>query len=582
MKVSKLFSETLREAPSAASEVQSHQLLLRGGYLRQLAAGVFSLLPLGRRTSEKIKQIMREEMNAIDGQEIEMPVINPATIWQETGRWYQIGSEMGRFQDKNGRDMVLAMTHEEVVADLLRQEVQSHKQLPMMIYHIQTKWRDDPRPRAGLIRAREFTMKDSYTLDKDSAGLDAQYQAHYDAYFRIFDRCGLPSIAVEADVGMMGGTGSHEYMYLTPIGEDTLLICDACGLSANQQVAKFRKPAAQQEALRPIEKVETPNMKTIAGLADFLNVPKSRTAKAVFITATILPIEAGGEEVERLVFAIVRGDMELSETKLSNVIRAKEMRPATEEEIVAVGATPGYASPVGLVQDAFMTVVDDAVVDSANLVAGANEAGYHLLNTNVGRDYTADIIGDIAAAQDGDQCPNCGEAMVSKRGVEIGNIFKLGTRYTAAMGAMFTDENGERKPVVMGSYGIGVGRLLACVVEEHNDENGIIWPITIAPYHVHIVSMRGGEAVAEQLYNDLNAAGVETLWDDRDARPGVKFNDADLLGIPLRVTIGARSLKSGGVEFKVRSEQESVIVPIDEAISVISAKAQSMLAALNG
>ncbi len=581
MKVSKLFSETLREAPAAASEVQSHQLLLRAGYLRQLAAGVFSLLPLGRRTSEKIKQIMREEMNGIDGQEIEMPVINPATIWQETGRWYQIGSEMGRFQDKNGRDMVLAMTHEEVVADLLRQEVQSYKQLPMMVYHIQTKWRDDPRPRAGLIRAREFTMKDSYSLDKDMAGLEAQYQAHYDAYFRIFNRCGLPSIAVEADVGMMGGTGSHEYMYLTPIGEDTLLICDDCGLSANQQVATFRKPSVEQEALRAIEKVATPAAKTIAALAEFLDVPKARTAKAVFITATILPVEADGEETEKLVFAIVRGDMELSETKLSNVIRAKEMRPATEEEIMAVGATPGYASPVGLDQASFLCVVDDAIGDSPNLVAGANEAGYHLLNTNVGRDYTADITADIAAAQDGDLCPDCGAAMVSKRGVEIGNIFKLGTRYTAAMGAMYTDENGKQQPVVMGSYGIGVGRLLACVVEEHNDENGIIWPITIAPYHVHIVTMRGGEEVAQQLYDDLNAAGVEVLWDDRDARPGVKFNDADLLGIPLRVTIGSRSLKNGGVEFKARHESESEIVPLEDAVVVIKDKVAEMMRALN-
>lgn len=580
MKVSTLFSETLREAPSSA-EVVSHQLLLRGGYLRQLAAGIFSLLPLGRRTSEKIKQIMREEMNAIDGQEIEMPVINPATIWQETGRWFQIGSEMGRFNDKNGRDMVLAMTHEEVVADLLRQEVQSHKQLPMMVYHIQTKWRDDPRPRAGLIRAREFTMKDSYSLDKDLDGLNKQYDAHYDAYFRIFNRCGLPALAVESDVGMMGGTGAHEYMYLTPIGEDTLLICDECDFSANQQVATFRKPAVAQEEQRDIEKVATPAAKTIAALAEFLGVPKSRTAKAVFLTATFLPEEEGGEETDKLVFAILRGDMELSEQKLFNAIGAKEMRPATEEEIEAVGATPGYASPVGLDQSAFLCVVDDAIPNAANLVAGANEEGYHLLNTNVGRDYTADIITDIAAAQDGDLCTNCGAAMVSKRGVEIGNIFKLGTRYTAAMGANFTDENGKQQPVVMGSYGIGVGRLLACVVEEHNDENGIIWPITIAPYHVHIVTMRGGEEASQQLYGDLNAAGVEVLWDDRDARPGVKFNDADLLGMPLRVTIGSRSLKNGGVEFKARHESESVIVPLDDAVSVISEKVQAMLAALN-
>ncbi len=381
MRMSHLFSETLREAPSEA-EVTSHRLLLRAGFIRQIATGIFSYLPLGQRTARKIEQIMREEIDAIGGQEMDMPVVHPATLWQETGRWYKIGSELGRFKDKNDRDMVLALTHEEIVTDLTRREIKSYRQLPKIVYHIQTKWRDDPRPRAGLIRAREFVMKDSYTLDRDEAGLDQQYRLHYQAYFNIFNRCALPTIAVESDVGMMGGTMAHEYMYLTPIGEDTLLLCDNCGYQANRQIAAFRKPQAAAEEPLPVERVATPEMKTIAGLAEFLDVPKSRTAKAVFMVATF---SDGGEDSERFVFAVVRGDMDLSETKLTNAVKAKELRPAHDEEIVAVGAAPGYASPVGL--DGVLVVVDDAVASSPNLVAGANETGYHLRNVNYGRDY---------------------------------------------------------------------------------------------------------------------------------------------------------------------------------------------------
>lgn len=580
MRMSKLFSETLRNAPTGA-EVASHKFLLRAGFYRQLAAGIFSLLPLGRRTSEKIKVIMREEMNAIEGQEIEMPVIHSADIWKQSKRYYQVGSEMGRFNDKNGRDMVLAMTHEEVVADLLRQEVQSYKQLPMMVYQIQTKWRDDPRPRAGLIRTREFTMKDSYSLDADMDGLEKQYAAHYAAYFRIFDRCGLPSIAVEADVGMMGGTGSHEYMYLTPIGEDTLLICAACGHSANQQVATFRKPAAIDTGdAKPIEKIATPDTKTIAALAEFLGVEKAQTVKAVFLMAELLSEKATDKAEEKFVFAVIRGDLEVSETKLSNAIKAKGMRPATEEEIVAVGGVPGYASAIGLDADNFLLVVDDSVVAAKNLVAGANDAGYHYLNTNSGRDYTPHITTDIAAAQAGDLCPDCGQPFSMTRGVEIGNIFKLGTRYPEALGATFSTHDGKRAAVVMGSYGIGVGRLLACVAEEHNDDWGIIWPISIAPYHVHIVAARGGEDVAEQLYAELQAAGVEVLFDDRKARPGVKFKDADLIGVPIRLTIGKRSLEQGGVEFKLRTEKDRELVATDAVVAKVQAQIAELFAAL--
>lgn len=563
MRMSKLFSQTLRNAPGDA-EVVSHQLLVRAGFIRQLAAGIFSYLPLARRTMTKIENILREEMNAIEGQEVTMPVVHSADIWQETGRWYQIGSEMGRFKDKNGRDMVLAMTHEEVVADLVRKEIQSYRQLPAMIYHIQTKWRDDPRPRAGLIRVREFTMKDSYSLDADWEGLDKQYRAHYQAYFNIYNRCGVPSVAVGSDVGMMGGSMAHEYMYLTPIGEDTLLLCDACGYTANRQIAEFKKPVAATEEALAIEKVATPECKTIEDLANFLKIPTSKTAKAVFMIATVTE---GTEDVEKFVFAVVRGDMDVNETKLANAVKAKDLRPAHDDEIQAVGAEPGYGSPIGV--NGALIVVDDAVPGSSNLVAGANETGFHFLNVNFDRDYQADIVADIAAAADGDLCPHCGEPMHTSRGVEIGNIFKLGTKYTEALGATFLDQDGKEKPVIMGSYGIGVGRLLACVAEEHNDEHGLILPITIAPYQVHLVNLSKKSNAAEDLYKTLLSSGIEVLFDDRDGSPGVKFNDADLLGLPLRITVGDRSLKKGGVEVKRRAGGDAKLVPLENVVSML-------------
>jgi len=487
---------------------------------------------------------------------------------------------MGRFQDRNGRDMVLAMTHEEVVVAIVKDEVQSYRQLPMMIYHIQTKWRDDPRPRAGLIRVREFTMKDSYSLDRDWEGLDLQYASHYQAYFNIFGRCKLPVIAVESDVGMMGGNMAHEYMYLTPVGEDTMLICDACGYAANRQIAEFQKQKAVEEKAIKRKKVATPEMKTITGLAEFLEIPESKTAKAVFMMA-VMQEEEG--ENEQLVFAIVRGDMELNETKLVNAVGAKGLRPAEESEIIASGAIPGYASPVGLKD--ILVIVDDLILESANLVAGANEEGYHFLNVNYGRDYTADIVADITAARDGDACPKCGSAMQAVRGVEVGNIFKLGTWYSEAVGATFQDADGDEKPVVMGSYGIGSGRLLASVAEEYNDKYGLIMPITIAPYEVHLVELVGGKGESEDvqkaavtLYQDLVQAGVEVLFDDRDESPGVKFNDADLIGIPLRLTVGSRVLKEGGIEAKIRYETEKQLIPIDEAVQKVKEIIQEMYA----
>jgi len=577
MRMSSLFSQTLREAPADA-EIASHKLLVRAGYIRQMAAGIFTSMPLAKRSLTKIENIMREEMNKIGGQEISMPVVHPAEIWKATGRWDKVGPEMGRFEDRNGRDMVLAMTHEEAVVDLVKDEVQSYRQLPMLIYHIQTKWRDDPRPRAGLIRVREFTMKDSYSLDRDWEGLDVQYARHYQSYFDIFGRCKLPVIAVESDVGMMGGNMAHEYMYLTPVGEDTLLLCDQCGYSANRQIAEFRKPTASSENQQELEKVATPEMKTIAELANFLNIPESKTAKVVFMMAATQSDE--GEE-ENLVFAIVRGDMDLNETKLLNALGAKNLRPAVEEEIKASGAVPGFASPVGMKN--IVVVVDDLIPESVNLVAGANEEGYHLMNVNYGRDFEAQIITDIAAAQDGDACPECGEALRAVRGVEVGNIFKLGTWYSEAVGATYQDAAGNEKPIVMGSYGIGSGRLLASIAEEYHDEYGLIMPVTVAPFEVYLVELAGKKdqseevhQAAEALYQDLQKAGVEVLYDDRDESPGVKFNDADLIGIPLRLTVGGRSLQQGGVEVKLRHEKEKDLYPLDQAVE----RTQSTLQAL--
>jgi prolyl-tRNA synthetase len=563
MRMSQLFSQTLREAPADA-EVESQKLLVRAGFIRQLGAGVYSILPLAKRSIDKIENILREEINAIGGQEMILPVVHPAEVWKETNRYYEIGREMSRFKDRKGADMVLAMTHEEIVTDLARKLIQSYKQLPLLVYQIHTKWRDDPRPRAGLIRVREFTMKDSYSLDKDEEGLDKQYRAHYQAYFNIFNRCGLPTVAVYADVGMMGGSMAHEYMYLTPIGEDTLLICDACGYMANRQIAVFRKPVPEEESQAVLEKVATPDTSTIEDLARFLDISKLKTAKAVFLVAKITE---GIEDVEKLIFAVVRGDVELNETKLANAITAKELRLAHDEEIEEVGAVPGYASPIGLKD--VIVVVDDLVADSPNLVTGANEVGFHYRNVNYGRDYQASIVTDITAAEAGFACPECASALSESRGIEVGNIFKLGTKYTQALGAHYLDKDGKSKPIVMGSYGIGSGRLLASIAEEHNDENGLNWPINIAPYQVHLVALRGAKEAADKLYEELINGGLEILYDDRDETPGVKFNDADLIGIPIRITASERSLKENSVEIKLRGIEEKTSISVSKVVAYI-------------
>ncbi len=568
MKMSNLFGETLREV-SAETDAVSHQLLVRAGFIRQLGAGIFSYLHLANRSITKIETILREEMNKIGGQEITMPVVHPADIWKETERWFQIGSEMGRFVDKNGRDMVLAMTHEEVVADLVRREIHSYKQLPRLLYQIQTKWRDDPRPRAGLIRVREFTMKDSYSLDADWEGLDRQYRSHYQSYFDIFHRCDLPVLAVKSDVGMMGGKIAHEFMYLSSIGEDTLIICDDCGYTANRQIAKFRKPKIAEETPQSMKKVVTPGTKTIEDVSKFLGITTAKIAKAFFAVATITEHQL---DVSKLIIAIVRGDMDVNETKLANAVSAKELRPAHDEEIRESGAIPGYASPIDLHN--VLIVVDDIIPESPNLVYGANEENHHILNVNYGRDYTASIVTDIAVAEEGFECPNCGNLLYASRGIEVGNIFKLGTHYSDSMGCKYLDKDGKAKPVIMGSYGIGVGRLLGCLAEEHHDNRGLVWPITVAPYQIHLVALKGGQEAADSIYTELTNKGFEVLFDDRDERVGVKLNDADLIGIPIRVTLSERSIKEGGAELKIRKEENTVIVSLDQILNTVMGKIQ--------
>lgn len=569
MRVSQLFFATLRENP-ADTEVAGHMLLLRGGYIQPLGAGLYSFLPLGQRVAAKIERIMREEMDAVGGQELTMPVAQPADIWKETGRYVDFGPAMVRFQDRAEREMLLAPTHEEVIADLLRKQVRSYRQLPVMLYQIQTKFRDEPRARGGLIRAREFVMKDAYSCHTTFESLDEYYPSMVQAYHNIFRRAGLPVVTVKSDVGMMGGTDADEFMYLSDIGEDQLVFCDACGYAANRQVAVFRKEG-WEEAIRPVEEVETPGSATIADLARYLGIPEERTAKATFFMAD-----------DRLIFAVVRGDMNVNETKLANAVGVPELRPARPEDLEGTGIVAGYASPIGV--RGATVVVDDLLERTPNLVAGANREGYHLRNTNLGRDYEADVVADIADAYEGAPCADCGGPVRLVRGVEVGNTFKLGTKYSHALGATYLDPAGEAHDIVMGSYGIGVGRLMACAAQEYRDERGLIWPVSLAPYEIYLAGLDLADEtvrqMTEDLYRDLRAAGLEVLYDDRTERAGVKFNDADLLGIPVRVTMSRRTVGNGVVEIKERSGAESETIRMDDAVHRISELVSRMKAAL--
>lgn len=567
MIMSKMFGRTIREVPAEA-EIDSHKLLLRAGLVRKMASGIYQYDPLAWRSMKKIQEILRSEMDGIGAQEINMPLAQPAELWQESGRWYSVGPEMARFKDRSGRDMVLAITHEEAVTDLVRNEINSYKQLPLVLYQIQMKFRDEARPRAGLIRVREFYMKDAYSFHRSEEDLDAYYEVMMQAYFRIFHRAGLNVITVKSDNGNIGGKISHEYMYVTPIGEDSLILCDQCGYAANQEVAETLSWVNSQAEMLPLQEVFTPGSKTIAQVAAALEAEPQDCMKALFYVSK-----------GQLIMIAIRGDLELNELKLKKTLDDANVRLASEEEAIRAGIVPGYASPIGFEG---RILVDASIAAGRNWIAGANKAEHHLRNVNLGRDFKAEGPYDLVSVKVGALCPVCGSPLKEARGVEVGNIFKLGTKYSSSMKATFLDENGENLPLVMGCYGIGLGRLLSCAIEEHHDEAGIIWPMTLAPYHVYLCSVGGNADVvakADELYQEMLAAGIEVLYDDRDLRPGVKFNDADLIGLPIRVIVSARSLAAGQVELKERKKQEAVKLSLQEAIPFIQNLIQTELVA---
>lgn len=548
MKLSHLFGRTLREAPSEADHM-AHQLLLRAGLVRAMQAGSYTLLPLGMRVARRIEQIMHEEMERIGAQEFRTPVIQSAELWQKTGRYEQYGPLMLRFADRGARPLIFAPTHEEAVAELARREISSYRQLPMLIYQIHTKYRDEMRAKGGLMRMREFTMLDAYSLDADYQGLDEVYEVIGEAFERTLTRSGISFIAVTASAGEMGGRETREYIALSPAGEDMLVLCSKCGYAANLEVAVSGVPSAK-EATKDVnvpaaEAIATPNCATIADVAAFVGVPKSATAKAVFFDTP----EHG------FLFVVIRGDLEVNELKLRAVTGASHLAPASTEQIIAAGATPGYASPVGLTN--VTVIADRSIVDAGPLVAGANREGYHLLNVLYGRDWKATQVADIATVQQGEPCAQCGTPLHYERGIELGHIFKLGTRYSEALGATYLNQNGKAQPIVMGSYGIGVERMMQVIIEQHHDENGIIWPASVAPFDVYLLSIGKGkvQTACDELYAELQAAGLRVLYDERKERAGVKFNDADLIGLPVRLVVSKRLLKEGEVEIKARTAE---------------------------
>ncbi|MFW6056709.1 MAG: proline--tRNA ligase [Chloroflexota bacterium] len=574
MRMSRLFGHTTREIPSDA-ESTSHQLLLRAGMISQGAAGVYSFLSLGWRVMRRIEQVIREEMDRAGGQEVLLPALQPFELWEASGRFVSFGDSLFTLIDRKDHRLALGPTHEEVITDLARRYIQSYRDMPLMPYQIQTKFRDEPRPRGGLLRVREFIMKDMYSFDADEAGLDATYNTMADAYASVYRRMGLRAVMVEADSGAIGGKASHEFMVLTETGEDAVIHCEKCGYAANLEKASSRKsiPGADgAEGLEPLKSVPTPESTTIEEVSSYLGLPEWKTAKAVFYMAD-------GE----FVLAIIRGDLEVNEVKLQRALKATLLRPAEEEEVRAAGVVAGFASPIGV--SCMKVVVDDSVPASRNLVAGANRMGYHYVNANYGRDFTADTVADIALAREGDACAACGEPLHMDRGIEVGHIFKLGTFLSTRLSATFLDENGASKPVVMGCYGIGVGRLLAAIVEYSHDDKGIIWPMAVSPFHVHLCALNPdrGEvgSYGERLYKDLEEAGLDVMYDDRPASPGVKFNDADLIGVPIRVTVSPRTLGAESVEVKLRSEDSSRLVPLTDAVPEIVRLVSGALSAEN-
>lgn len=558
MRMSQMMFRTQRQAPAEA-ELPSHRLIVRAGLARRLAAGIYSLTPLAYRAIRRIEAIVREEMERIGGQEVLLPVVQPAELWRESGRYDAIGNELTRFEDAGGRAMVLAMTHEEAVTDLARSVITSYRQLPQLVFQIQTKFRDEPRPRGGLVRLREFLMKDGYSFHTSETDLDALYERVVAAYSAIFRRVGLPVLIVGADTGIMGGYEAHEFMLLADGGEDTLIVCPACGYAANQEVAVAAHITATQDEAQPLRRLHTPGATTIVALCDAANCTADQTLKAVFYTTG-----------ERLILALIRGDLEVNAIKLRNLLAAKEVRTLSPEEAAAHGLVAGYAGPVGLRVGAPVTLVaDDSIVGASNLIAGANETDYHLAGVRCERDFTADLTGDFAQVTAGDVCASCGGTLETRRGIEAANTFKLGWKYSATMGATFRDEDGASQPMVMGCYGLGITRLLACVLEQYHDDAGIIWPSSIAPFAYTLLAIGNDPAAheaAEALYARLGAE--TTLYDDRDLSAGVKFSDADLLGMPVRITVSARSLAAGGAELRVRRSGETRIVSLADVPAV--------------
>ena len=562
MKMSKMLISTLKEVPSDA-EITSHQLMMRAGMIKKMASGVYNQLPMGLRVFNKIQNIIREEMNAKGAQEILCSGLIPSELWKESGRWDVMGPEMFRLNDRNERSYCMGPTHEEVFTDIIRQEVTSYKQLPLNLYQIQVKYRDERRPRFGVMRTKTFTMKDAYSFDVDQEGLDKSYQDMFDAYTNIFRRCELENSPVQADSGAMGGSASAEFMVKSEVGEDEIVFCSGCDYAANIEKAVSVNHEACNEEMKELKEVHTPEVTTIDELAKFFNIESGKFGKTLIYYAD-------GKSVA----VVVRGDREVNETKVANAIGgAVEFELASETTIKEVtGAEVGFAGPIGIKTDYLL--IDQEVADQKNIIIGANKTEYHVENANYGRDFEG-TVGDFRNVAEGDKCTKCGSALEVARGVEVGHIFKLGTKYSESMGATYLDKNGKTQPIVMGCYGIGVERTAAAVIEQHHDENGIIWPLSIAPYHVVVVpvNMKKEEQVkaAEKIYKELKAMGVEVLLDDRDERAGVKFKDSELIGIPMRITVG-KDIVDGKVEFKLRSESGKEVIALDEIKSKIESE----------